>query len=749
MTDQHTTEADLPEEPYFSIPRGVALFLLLLTSGVVLHASWVYLFTEGASFGDDNSSHFAVIYALAQMLKAGQTDLFFDQVNLGVPLFLSYHPFSASLMAVISALTMCCSSPLFQFKLSIVAGWMLMPWTWYIGSRWLGLPRFVALVMGLLILGIQDPFDYGMTFESLAFKGLYAQMFGMLFFPLAVGSIYKRLLLKEGSLFGPVFWLTLTFLSHVFFGLYAGIATLLFLFISKEGEWLRLAQLLLIYALTFALISFWALPLLQHKAHVGGLPFKTMIHNGLPWQKLLSLFLSGKIFDQGRLPWLSVLAAGGLILVLVRDHRQLIGRWTLLLFLVTMLFFLGRTNLGTYYSYIPLHTELNVMRYISGVHVCGVLFASLALYFVWKWLFDWLVVLLAPEAATTMLVLLLCVGASVHLYDRHKHINKRLRIFPVTKEKPYQAVRRYLARKSRGRFLVDSLLGTKNHFHRDLLPALAKKPQLHSYGMTFHATHANYFLESFAYNPIYYRLYNVGTLVTKTKLLAIPSKGLTKALQRPPYTLYHTNAGGGYFDWVQLPLALSAEGKSPLKQLRPTTKGILYDMYARRMLPFYQNKAHPIQSDFALHIGKDGIIQLLDKGKDLARTMTRSSFLKRLYRRTPKKLQAAVLRESHRGNWYKAHVQVSQKEAWLLLKVNYFPYWHATIDGKEVRIQHVAPTMMAVRVPQGTHRVTFAYKNPTWQKALALLSLLVLLIWGGVQGAMSVKQWWLARTKAS
>jgi hypothetical protein len=66
---------------------------------------------------------------------------------------------------------------------------------------------------------------------------------------------------------------------------------------------------------------------------------------------------------------------------------------------------------------------------------------------------------------------------------------------------------------------------------------------------------------------------------------------------------------------------------------------------------------------------------------------------------------------------------------WLLLKVNYFPWWHAYIDGEEITIEHVAPNFMAVLVPSGVHFVRFEYQNPVYQKVSFLLSLFLFFTW--------------------
>jgi uncharacterized membrane protein YfhO len=71
--------------------------------------------------------------------------------------------------------------------------------------------------------------------------------------------------------------------------------------------------------------------------------------------------------------------------------------------------------------------------------------------------------------------------------------------------------------------------------------------------------------------------------------------------------------------------------------------------------------------------------------------------------------------------------------AYLLLSVPYSPGWSATLDGQPVRLVRADLAFMAVHVPAGQHRVTFAYRPPLAAEAaiasaLAALSLAVATI---------------------
>jgi hypothetical protein len=111
--------------------------------------------------------------------------------------------------------------------------------------------------------------------------------------------------------------------------------------------------------------------------------------------ELARLAVTGQLFDYGRLPWISVLIVVGVILAW-RRRTGTLERFTLLLLGLTIVLLLGRTTWGSLYSLIPLHAEIEVIRYLNGVHFCGLLLAGPAAAFVVKRLSGWIESLPGP-----------------------------------------------------------------------------------------------------------------------------------------------------------------------------------------------------------------------------------------------------------------------------------------------------------------------------------------------------------------
>ena len=232
---------------------------------------------------------------------------------------------------------------------------------------------------------------------------------------------------------------------------------------------------------------------------------------------------------------------------------------------------------------------------------------------------------------------------------------------------------------------------------------LADRDQLQSYALGYHATFSTYYAEYVRYEPNWLRLFNVGALVARNE--GGPVAGRFEAeFRAKPYTVFKVPGAEdwGYFDVV-----------SP----GPRVSGLLRDLrpLLRRITPVLFSRGYYVGIDSggsAVHI--DGVPwqEKVEAVLDLPPTRTK----------------ARVVSEEKGRTHFTALVEV-EESAGLLLKVNYFPYWRATIDGEPVEVGHAAPNFMVVEVPPGKHRVEFRYENPGLQKIGAATSATALFAW--------------------
>ena len=194
--------------------------------------------------------------------------------------------------------------------------------------------------------------------------------------------------------------LSTTFLSHFFFGLYAcilsGVLFVTYVIIYVTSHKIRelkhvFAKLFYIHINALALISWWIIGCLVSYQYVGGLPWRNESEDGYPLKLIAEKFWHGDVFDMGRtLPWFTILVAVGFIFLLgsiiyerikaeSQFLHQVFGIWIIGSCLITIILFLGRTTFGVLYNLIPFHTEMECIKYLSGIHFCGLLIASYGL----------------------------------------------------------------------------------------------------------------------------------------------------------------------------------------------------------------------------------------------------------------------------------------------------------------------------------------------------------------------------------
>lgn len=98
MSDPSLSDCHTEEVTEVDIPRWLSLLVLFSVSSsvflaLVLNANPYLTSTSGYADGGDMYSHQVEALYLKELLQRGTTDLWFDEVTLGYPFFLAYHPF--------------------------------------------------------------------------------------------------------------------------------------------------------------------------------------------------------------------------------------------------------------------------------------------------------------------------------------------------------------------------------------------------------------------------------------------------------------------------------------------------------------------------------------------------------------------------------------------------------------------------------------------------------------------------------
>jgi hypothetical protein len=706
--------------------RGSALVIAAAAAAFLAASGPDYLAPGSAPYGDDNSSHFAEILAVARHLEAGESDFWFDQTNLGYPLFLAYQPLPSLVMGALTALSDDFIAPLTLFKLSILLVWACMPATWYLGGRWLGMDRTAACVLGLSILVVGDFRSFGLGLSSALANGLYTQSWGALLLPLALGSIHRCLYPRTLGYGLPALLLALTFLCHAFLGMYASLAAAL-LAIAQPRELLpRIRALLAVYGLALLLIAFWLVPFIADLDYQGGLPWKHRSENGYPPQQLLRFAATGALFDHGRGPWLTALVLVGIVSSW-RQRAHTLDRWLLMLFVVTFALLLGRTTWGAIYAWIPFHAELEVIRYLSGLHFCGLVLASLGASRLLRWL---PVVLgrlsgpawLSPSRSLRAIAVIALVG---YLIGIHTNARSLLHTFDTT-QPGFAGALAQLRQNPDSRFLVHKRLGGVDHFRLNLLPALAARPQLESFSRGYHDTLSLYYLEYFDFSPAAFDLYDLGAALVGDGEAELLPRSFRQTWEGDGRRVFETPDPPGYFAFVRIPLTVVGD----LRRIRRFVRATSMALYERGAVARLARRA-PGGGDSVV-IGTDGRFDYTASDGTTRHDASLAELAPLLRERSAgPRSRSRVVEQGRAPNEYHALVDVAGDDEHLLLKVSYHPGWGARVDGVQTEIDQVSPNLMAVRVPPGRHEVRFRYHNPAYQKLLFAGSVGGVLLWVG------------------
>jgi hypothetical protein len=199
---------------------------------------------------------------------------------------------------------------------------------------------------------------------------------------------------------------------------------------------------------------------------------------------------------------------------------------------------------------------------------------------------------------------------------------------------------------------------------------------------------------------------------------------MTQSWTDGEFFVYEDSGARGYFEFVRTPLTLVGG----LKELRPVASILSPRLFNLGVLPRISAQQDP-DAD-SLIVRPRARADLLQGGRLIAENERAGRLLSQLLRDySAEPGRSEVLEQSHAPNEYSALVDSSGAPERLLLKVSFHPFWTAEVDGKRTEIDHVAPNLMVVDVPSGQHRVRLRFRNPNYQKALFIASMLGVIVW--------------------
>jgi Bacterial membrane protein YfhO len=329
---------------------------------------------------DDSSIHQQMVRFAAARIEAGHLPLtsWFPYLGLGSPQFLHYQ----SLPAMLTGLLGTAVGPDAAFRWSLYLLLALWPIVIYWSARLFGLSRWVAAsaaAISPLLLSAA-----GIGYETKAYVwigyGVWTQLWASWTLPLAWGFTYRALSDRRAALPAVVF-IALTMAMHFETGYLAVVPVLVWPFLEPSKLRARLGRAVMVGVAALLVAAWVTLPVIlqSHWAAKNQILGGTGLENGYGARQVLSWLFSGQLYDAGRFPVVTILVGVGLCFCVARWKTSRAGRSLVVIWVVTLLMTFGRTTFGSVYSLLPGSSDIFIRRFQMGVQLSGILLAGVGI----------------------------------------------------------------------------------------------------------------------------------------------------------------------------------------------------------------------------------------------------------------------------------------------------------------------------------------------------------------------------------
>jgi hypothetical protein len=681
---------------------------LLLVAFAVAFSAWL-LRSElrGVLYANDAGGHESLVRFAAQRIRSGRNpfDAWYPYLGLGSPQFTQYQ----SLSHIVSGLlTVVFGSWVFRWEsFALICTW---PISVYIGARLLGLDRWQAGAAAFFSPMLSNVTGYGFEWKSFVWggTGLWSMLWGVWLLPIALGLAW-RAVAKGERIALAAFVVGLTCALHFMTGYLVLLAFIVFVVIRPSDFVHRLGRSAIVGLGGLLIFGFVFVPAMEGLPYVNVNAFLvgTYWFNSYGPHKVMSWLFQGDVFDDGRLPVVSVFVLIGTILCIARSRRSEAARVPLGLMALSLALYCGRSVVGPVVNYLPGGASLFLHRYIMGVHFAGMLLAGIAA--VWGVRFVATTLRRIPKIQTrpVLAVALTSMLAVVVLYpvlaDRYQAANANRTLADKQIAKSGTATRDVttlidIAKQRGGGRVYAGATDNWAYFERIGEVALYMFPeQLDADAIGLYARTDSlssdvepYFDETKAAE---YDLFNVRyVLVPSARKPGIDA--VTFVARRGEFSLYEVHTSG-YLEAVDTTAPVTADRSNMYAMARPYIKSPAVSEFRHPFVSF-NGSATPAPSidASAPYAGPPGSVG--DSNADLDNGI------------------------------FTGRVSMD-RPGWVMLKESYAPHWTATVDGKPVKTEMLAPSFVGVAVPAGAHDVAFTYKSGSSYPLLFLIGGLTLL----------------------
>jgi Gpi18-like mannosyltransferase len=597
----------------------------------------------------------------------------------------------------------------------------LWPIAIYCGARLMGWGRWTAAAAAAVSPLIASAPGYGYEHGSYTWRGygVYSQLWAMWLLPLAWGLTWRAVM--RGRHFAAASSaLALTIACHFITG-YLALLTVGVWVIVLDGSFLRRMGRAALVAGGSLLVASWVLvPLIGDTKWTARSEYYkgTFFNDSYGARKVLGWLFSGRLFDDGRFPVVTLLVYVGLVLCIARARRDPRAQALLGAFTLSLLLFFGRPSLGPVLDLLPGFRDVQIHRFIMGVHLAGILLAGVGL----SWLAS--IAFRAARRLTPQRYAVVAGAATVLLgvgvlapawterasYDRDGAVLIRAqRAAEATDGRELDRLVSIVKARGDGRVYAGLRSNWGSNYKAGSVPVYAwlADRDVDALGFTFRTIASLSTDVEAAFdeaNPAQYEMFNIRYLILPPdRQPSVPAKLLTSSGR---YRLWEVQTSG-YFQVIDRARAVTANrtnlqaGTRAFRESNLASRGIYPGVAfagARGPAPTFAGETPP------------------DRPPGLVRT------------------QSQVLRDGV----FLASVD-AKRPAVVLLKGSYDPRWTVTVDGLPAKPAMMAPSLVGVEVPTGRHQIMFRYKPYAGYPLLLALGAIALLALALVPGRVEFR----------
>ncbi len=658
---------------------------------------------------NDEAMHFEMVRWAAQQIHEGNAlplDGWFPYLSLGDAQFSHYQSLPHLITAYIS----------FVFGTDSTERWAgyllfaLFPLSVYAGSRLLGWSPWAAGAAALVSPLLVSVTGYG--YESFSYtwlgNGLWSQEWGMFLLPLAWGVSWRAVQgTGRGRYALAALVVGLTIAMHFLTGYFALLSIGVFVIVVWRGLLPRIGRAALVFGGAALIASWVVVPLITDGAY-----FSLSIFNqGTFWldsygaPQTLGWLFTGQLFDFGRFPIVSLLAALGTVVCLCRFRSDARARALLGLMTMSIVLFSGRQPFGFILNLLPGNADLYLSRYMMGIQLAGDMLAGVGLAWVgesvvrlarnWRPRVTPVPIVAGLMAAAVLITLPGWFNRAAYAAGDSTSIAMQVSS-DQTDGASLDVLINDIKTRGGGRTYAGLPGNWGQQYDIGQVPVYAylADHDVDEFGFTLRtpslmADNEAYFNQG---DPAQYQLYDIRYLLMPVGMTSpIPATLLASSGRHRLYGVETT----GYLEVVDTAGVIAATRSDMAAQMQPFLRSVAFRQGQLATVAFNGGAA----SAPTLPIGA---------------TPT-----------SPAGTSGDVLIEAQDG--YFAGTATASRTAAVVLKVTFDPGWHVTVDGQAAMPYMVVPGFVAVTVGPGQHSVVFQYLPYTHYGVLLGIGALTLL----------------------